>query len=55
MLTVKEAAEELGVTRSQVHNRLVRKTLRGKLVAGIWFIYRDHLFRSKRKPGRPRK
>ena len=55
MLTVRQAADELGVTRSQIHNRLTRKTLRGKLVAGIWFIYRDRLFHATFKRGRPRK
>ena len=55
MLTVEQAARELGVTISRVHARIKAESLRAKRVGPIWLVYRDHLFYSKRKPGRPRK
>ena len=55
MLTVKEAAAELGVTVSRVHALMDADRLRYKKVGSVYLVYRDRLFYAKRKPGRPRK
>ena len=59
MLTVAEAAEELGLTVRGVQERLLRGAMRGeRLTPRMWVIPREEVERwrgkGKMKPGRPR-
>lgn len=55
MLTAKDAAAELKVSVSRIHARCEAGSLRFKWIGAQRMIYRDRLFYSDRKPGRPRK
>ena len=60
MLTVAEAAEELGISVRGVQERLLRGAMRGeRLTPRMWVIPRDEVERwrdkGRLKPGRPRK
>lgn len=52
MLTVRQAAVELGVTPSRVRARIKERTLNAKTIGGLLFVYRDRLFRMEQKRGR---
>lgn len=53
MLTVKQAATELGVTIQRVYARVKQESLNAKQIGSQLFIYRDVLFNTKPKRGRP--
>lgn len=53
MLTVREAATELGVTPARVRARITEGTLNAKTIGGLLFVYRDRLFHVKQRRGRP--
>jgi excisionase family DNA binding protein len=56
ILTVREAAERLGVTRERVYMLIKDKRLPADKFGRDWQIQEQHLkFVKDRKPGRPRK
>lgn len=53
MLSVREAAAALGVTPARVRARIKEGTLTAKTQGGLLFVYRDRLFNTPQKRGRP--
>lgn len=50
MLTVAEAARELGISHAGVHRRLVRGDMRGRLMHGrLWLVSRAEVERWKER------
>ena len=53
LLTVKEAAERLGVTPGRVRQFIVEGRLKGEKVGNVWVFTEDEIARFSEEPRRP--